>query len=279
MLPMDDLQQPSVGALLKNRRNELGLSLADIAARTNIRITYLNALEEDRYEALPGEAYHSGFLRSYAGVLGLEAGSLLQQWRNETAGAAGGKQGEVSVVPQLLSRAAPPRRLPRRALFLLLPLFLVPAIVFYFFPSDRHEGEMQVPDPPTQALTQPVEQLVSSLLGEGPLPRPESAAETEVVAEKPDPPAPGLRPVLPVIPAEGGVVKLEAMGPLAVEVEVDSRPLQRYVLNTASALQWDVGHSARLAVDNPAAVKIWLGGEPLDLAGRSEIFLQAANPE
>lgn len=279
MLPMDDLQQPSVGTLLKNRRNELGLSLADIAARTNIRVAYLNALEEDRYEALLGEAYHSGFLRSYAGVLGLEARSVLQQWRNETAGVAGGKPGEASVAPQLPSGGAPPRRLPSRALFLLLPLLLLPAIVFYFFLSGRHEVEMQMPALSTQALTQPEEQFVSSLPGEGPLPLPESAAETEVVAEKPDPPAPGLQPVLPVIPAEGGVVKLEAMGPLAVEVEVDSRPPQRYVLNTASALQWDVGRSARLAVDNPTAVKIWLGGEPLDLAGRSEIFLQAANPE
>lgn len=279
MLPMDDLQQPSVGALLKTRRDQLGLSLADIAARTNIRVVYLKALEEDRYEALPGEAYHSGFLRNYAGVLGLEAGSVLQQWRNERAGVAGCKHGEAPVAPQLPSGAASRRRLPRRALFLLLPLFLVPIIVFYFFLTGWHEVEPPKSAPPMQALTQAVGQPVPALPAEGPLRHPESAEETEMAAEKPVAPAPASQSVLPAIPAEGVVVKLEALGPLAVEVEVDNRPPQRYVLNTASALQWDVGRSARLAVDNPAAVKIWLDGESLDLAGRPEIFLQAATPE
>jgi hypothetical protein len=34
-----------------------------------------------------------------------------------------------------------------------------------------------------------------------------------------------------------------------------------------------------LPKDDPAAVKIWLGGEPLELAGRSEIGLQTAITE
>ncbi|HXV19666.1 MAG TPA: helix-turn-helix transcriptional regulator [Desulfuromonadales bacterium] len=278
---MDDLQQQTVGILLKNRRQELGLSLAEIASKTNIRRTYLEALEDDRYEALPGEAYQSGFLRNYAGALGLEAGSVLRQWRKATTKAGDGKRGEISVVSTQLSGVSPPRRLPRRRLFLLLPLLLVSAIALYFSVGSRQGAAvLQMPAPSTPALVQPAEQLVSPPPGENPLPVPASATEAAVaVAEQPAAPAAVALAAVPAIPAAGSVIRLEAMGPLEVEVAVDSRPLQRYVLSTASALQWNVGRSARLAVDNPAAVKIWLGGQPLDLAGRSEIVLQAAIPE
>ena len=280
MLPMDDLQQPTVGALLKNRRHELGLSLAEIASKTNIRRAYLEALENDRFEALPGEAYQSGFLRNYAGALGLEAGSVLRQWRKATAKAGDGKRGEISVAPPLLSGVSPLRRLPRRLVFLLLPLLLISAIAFYFSVSSRQGAEVQMPAPSVPALVQPVEPIVSSPPGDNPLPLPASTTAAEVVvAEQQATPAAVALAALPAIPAEGSVIRLEAMGPLEVEVAVDSRPLQRYVLSTASALQWNVGRSARVAIDNPAAAKIWLGGQPLDLAGRSEIVLQAAIPE
>jgi hypothetical protein len=84
---------------------------------------------------------------------------------------------------------------------------------------------------------------------------------------------------LPDIPDGGSVIRLETLGPLTVEVTVDSRPLQRYVLSTASALQWNVGRRARLSLDNPAVARVWLDGKPLDLAGRTEIVLQSEIPE
>jgi len=284
MLPMDDLQQPTVGALLKSRRHELGLSLAEIASKTNIRRAYLEALENDRFEALPGGAYQSGFLRNYAGALGLEAGSVLRQWRKETAKAGDGKCGEISVASPELNGVAPLQRRPRRPhllVFLLLPLLLISASTLYFSVSSRQVTEAQIPAPSTPALVQPVEPIVSSPPGDNPLPLPASTTEAEdIVAEQQQAtPAAAVLAALPAIPAEGSVIRLEAMGPLEVEVAVDSRPLQRYVLSTASALQWNVGRSARVAIDNPAAVKIWLGGQSLDLAGRSEIVLEAAIPE
>lgn len=278
MLPMDDLQQPTVGGLLENRRLKLGLSLAEVAAKTNIRRAYLEALEEDRYEALPGEAYQRGFLRNYAEMLGLEPGSVLRQWREETSRGNEGKRGETSTAPPLLSGTTPLRRRPRRWVFLFLPLLLIAAIALYLIVSSRSGPDVQMPASSKPALAPPVVQTVSSPTNESPLSLPENATAA-VEAEKPATPAAAAVPALPVIPAEGSVIRLVATGPLAVEVVVDSRPLQRYDLDTASALEWNVGRSAWLAMDNPAAVKIWLGGEPLELAGRSEIALQAAIPE
>jgi cytoskeletal protein RodZ len=48
-----------------------GLDLADCAAATRIRERYLIAIEDGRFESLPGPAYVSGFIRAYAGHLGV----------------------------------------------------------------------------------------------------------------------------------------------------------------------------------------------------------------
>jgi cytoskeleton protein RodZ len=280
MLPMDDLQQPTVGGLLENRRLKLGLSLAEVAAKTNIRRAYLEALEADRYEALPGAAYQVGFLRNYAAALGLEPGSVLRQWREETSRGNDGKRAEPSVAPTLSGGSSPARRRSRRLGFFFLPLLLIAAIALYLVVSHRSGTETQRSALSKPALAPPVEEAVPSHSGETPLSLPETAAAVAgVEAEKTTKPEAAAEAAWPVIPAEGSVIRLVAVGPLTVEVVVDSRPLQRYVLDTASTLEWNVGRSAWLAMDNPEAAKIWLGGEPLELAGRSEVALQAAIPE
>ena len=48
-----------------------GLDLADCAAATRIRERYLIAIEDGRFESLPGPAYVSGFVRAYAAHLGV----------------------------------------------------------------------------------------------------------------------------------------------------------------------------------------------------------------
>jgi cytoskeletal protein RodZ len=48
-----------------------GLDLSDCAAATRIRERYLIAIEDGRFESLPGPAYVSGFIRAYAAHLGV----------------------------------------------------------------------------------------------------------------------------------------------------------------------------------------------------------------
>jgi cytoskeletal protein RodZ len=76
---MTDSDKLTPGAILKTRRLELGISISDIASKTMIRRTYLEALETDRFDALPGEVYLKGFMRSYAEALGLEAKTVLSR--------------------------------------------------------------------------------------------------------------------------------------------------------------------------------------------------------
>jgi Helix-turn-helix domain/RodZ C-terminal domain len=61
-----------IGSSLREARRRRGFELAQVAADTHIRTRYLKALEDERFDLLPGTAYVRGFLRTYAGYLGLE---------------------------------------------------------------------------------------------------------------------------------------------------------------------------------------------------------------
>jgi cytoskeletal protein RodZ len=81
---MDSPVEPAtIGSQLKERRQQAGLSLKEVATRTCIRRTYLEALEADRFDLLPGEVYVQGFVRNFAEAVGLEAAPLLAQIRRQ----------------------------------------------------------------------------------------------------------------------------------------------------------------------------------------------------
>jgi cytoskeleton protein RodZ len=62
----------SLSERLKRERELRGISLKQIAEETRIGVRFLEALEEDRLEVIPGEFYRRSYLRSYARYLGLD---------------------------------------------------------------------------------------------------------------------------------------------------------------------------------------------------------------
>ena len=63
---------------LKKARNEKGVSLAEAAEATKIKIEYLRSLEEGDYLHLPPRTYVKGFLKIYGHYLALDYSLLLQ---------------------------------------------------------------------------------------------------------------------------------------------------------------------------------------------------------
>lgn len=75
-----------LGALLCATRMRLGKDLQRIAEVLHIRYTYLVAIEDGRYEDLPGQAYAIGFVRAYADHLGLDGDEIVRRYKEESAG-------------------------------------------------------------------------------------------------------------------------------------------------------------------------------------------------
>ena len=65
------------GSYLKHERELRGVPLDEIAQSTKINIRFLRALEESRFEDLPGEVFVKGFIRSYGQAIGSNEDELL----------------------------------------------------------------------------------------------------------------------------------------------------------------------------------------------------------
>jgi len=72
-----------VGETLKQARVDRGLTLDQAAQMTRIRRNYLEALERGDATALPSAVQAKGFLRLYAGFLGLPVEPLVLQWEGK----------------------------------------------------------------------------------------------------------------------------------------------------------------------------------------------------
>jgi cytoskeleton protein RodZ len=62
----------SLGTKLRETREGKGLSLEEISTRTKIRQCYLEAIEGDRLDSIPGGFFSRSFARQYAEELGVE---------------------------------------------------------------------------------------------------------------------------------------------------------------------------------------------------------------
>lgn len=76
---------PSLCAELARARMLAGYELKDVATALRIRLIYLEALEEGRFEDLPGMTYAVGFLRSYSEYLNLDPDQMISRLKGETA--------------------------------------------------------------------------------------------------------------------------------------------------------------------------------------------------
>ena len=79
----DSFLMTNIGETLRTAREEQGLSLNDVVAVTRIRSHFLDALEQNNFDALGGDVYVRGFLRNYATFLGLDPDPLLAPFRSQ----------------------------------------------------------------------------------------------------------------------------------------------------------------------------------------------------
>ena len=89
------------GEHLKREREMRGVSLEEISAATRIGTRFLEALENERWNELPGGIFNRGFIRAVAHFLGLDEESLIAEYALAT-----NDQLEVAV----LAKASAPRR-------------------------------------------------------------------------------------------------------------------------------------------------------------------------
>lgn len=181
-----------IGALLREQRKRRGEDLRKAAQALRIRYPYLEAIEEERFERLPGATYATGFVRAYAEYLGLDSDEILRRFREETSNI------NDSTELYFLS-PIPESGIPSGALIL---VGVVVALLGYggWYLSTANQGVIS-------DLVAPLPERLSALLGESDSPQPRDPTPEQVTEANHarDPvPAPAAEPVpVPVVIESG----------------------------------------------------------------------------
>jgi hypothetical protein len=137
-----DVELLGVGLVLQEARARHGVSLDEVEGATCIRRANLEALEHERFDALPGDVYAAGFVRTYADFLGLDADRLVDAFW-----AARPHELEPLPVHEPVGRSRTPALLA--ALVLVVAAAVAAALL-------RRGGDAPAPVPPPKPAAKPV---------------------------------------------------------------------------------------------------------------------------
>lgn len=101
----------NIGDSLRQARIERNISLEEVEKNTKIRKVYLEALENEKWNVIPGAVYTRGFLRTYAKYLGLDEKEYLTGLSYVFA-----PQNETATLPEKIELPGRPKR--KNAVFL-----------------------------------------------------------------------------------------------------------------------------------------------------------------
>ncbi len=73
----------TVGEILRKRREEKKLTIAQVEATTKIRGKFVDALEKNDFNKLPPGTFTKGFIKNYAAFLGLPQNEMLAFYRRQ----------------------------------------------------------------------------------------------------------------------------------------------------------------------------------------------------
>ncbi len=180
-------EKSSVAAELSRARQARGIDLHDAARELRIRYEHLGALEERRFDELPGPTYVIGFLRSYAAYLGLDAQDIVARFKAETS---------AFDTHQKLDFPSPADegRLPRWPLLLMaLALAIAVYAVWYYLGTTDRLAFDKVSEVPAS--------LAAQVATPGPAEPAQTPAATEVATKTPTTPAAEVATNTPTTPA------------------------------------------------------------------------------
>ncbi|MFZ3129754.1 MAG: RodZ domain-containing protein [Desulfosporosinus sp.] len=230
------------GKMLQAAREEKHWSFTDTEEITKIRVRYIQALEEEKYEILPGTTYARGYLRTYAKQLGLNPDEIITLYNS-------------SAMPELIPVFESPNILTK-----VRPLWVKPAFLGSL-------AVLIIVLVIAIALSKSGNNLVDSSYAPAALPSAPQAEETT--------PSPSV-PVVPnpanvaAATQEGLIVQLVFTQPCWIDVLVDGQPsLQGTFTAGTSKEVKGTNKIVLVSVGNAGGLSVTLNGQALPSLGKA----------
>jgi cytoskeletal protein RodZ len=231
---------PTVGDLLRAEREKQNLTVKDIEKATSIRAIYIQAIEDGKYDVLPGEVYLKGFIRNYASFLGLNPQQALEVYReSQTPQPPQPAAPSVPAAPAMPPKVEAGREEEGRSslgrwVIVLVVLAVIAGAAWAVF-NQLNQSPAPQPKPP-QVQVQPAP-------APAPVPAPQSTPA----------PAPAARPI---------VVVAKYSADCWTQVVADGREIFEGIPRVGETLTWNANQSMIVRLGNAAGVELTYNGQP-----------------
>jgi len=295
---------------LQRIRESKGIGLEDISRRFKIRLSFLESIESGSFEDLPEPVYTKTFIKTYAGLLGTDAGPILARYskyiektipapqpeppkeqdlqpRTEVAvfdwlGKQGSKIGwtVVAVTVVILlgiyvfqdsgEKPTPPKTIAREAV---KPPEKPPETP----PTGQTPAPQTETTPPQQAAQSSTPQQAPTQAA-APQPAPVQAAAPE--AKKPEAPLPAENKPPTAAPVPGALsLKIEATEAAWVQVRADKAPAVQKLMQPGETLTTEAKEKITVDLGNAGGVQITFQGQSMGSPGKRGEVVRMVYPE
>lgn len=231
---------PSLGEDLKRAREERGVTLRKISESTHIGMRFLQAIENDTYDELPGGIFNRSFVRSYARHVGLDEDQVVARYDQQFAEKGGEPQKtSVNYLDGFEERSSSGR-------------FWLPALIFMILCAGAYAAYQY-------SVTSSDDVAVQAT----PTPEPTATAAPSITPAPSESPSPS-----PSQNAQVGELRLRIAatnGDCWTRIKIDDQPPQEKTLRSGDALDFVASDKLTIDLGNVAAVSAEINGKPMKL--------------
>ena len=263
----------SFGERLRREREMRGITIEEIAEATKIGSRNLRALEEEKFDLLPGGIFNKGFVRAYSKYLGLDEEQAVADYiAAETSfqqAASEGPDQPVAVTPSR-SFAAP------IAVVIVVVVALGGFFGWRFVKSKAMEiadrqppaTTQPAPTPPQTAATQPVSTAPAAATPSDTSPDPHQPATSPSVSPASTTPTTTPDPTA-TASADGFVVLLKAKQDSWVSAKADGKSVFSATLKAQNEKTLKARNRIEVMLGNAGGIQVSYNGKDLNLPNTS----------
>ena len=279
---------PSFGEKLKMEREKRKITLDQISSSTKIGTRMLQALEEDKFNQLPGGIFNKGFVRAYARFVGLDEDQTVAEYLQASGDAPpvpteieareDGAREHAEKVSRLEAISDSPSRPLPWGLFAALLLVVALALSLWSHHQRERTRQSVQPTPTAPAAQLPATQSSSEVSGgvsakDKAAPSPTSGSPTSALPTTSSPSG-GVAPktaqdaAAPAAPGEFTVV-VQAREESWISITTDGTRLPSEILAAGSERAIQGRREIIVKVGNAGGVDFRFHGKKLDTGGES----------
>lgn len=258
-------QLEEISKYLLQVRQEKGIRIEEVAAKTNIRLYFLKALDAGKFSELPEPVYVQGFIRRYADILGLDGQAVAKRFNITVPVTQEFHHEETEYIDK-----RPNIRIPLFVPLILLLAGAAIAVVYLLNPklitqsfakqNSAATAPIQV-DPSPLTVTPPTATTNSTPTKSPSTPSPTTAAVNSPTAAPSAIPSADNNPNAPV------AVTLQLQGNSWLRVKADGKQVFEGELSKGDRRTWTAKNQLIVRSGNAGAVLISVNDKPAQILG------------